>query len=421
MQRLHVAILDEELPFPMTSGKRIRTFQLLSRLAERHRITYLCHRNPDAEEGAQAETAFRKLGIRTIVVDRQVPAKSGLRFYARLAANLLSPLPYSVTSHCSASLHQAANRLSEVDPPDLWHCEWTPYANYLRHLQSTRPWVVMAHNVETLIWQRYHETEANPLKRWFIHRQFRKFERFEKWAYSSCNRALAVSELDARLMHDRFGAQKISVVDNGVDTAYFEPTGQEQRDPYRILFLGSLDWRPNLDGVRVLLDEIFPSVRQKEPRASLQIVGRRPAEWLRQAVVNRPGVELHADVADVRPFLRSAGMLAVPLRFGGGSRLKILEALVIGLPVVTTRVGVEGLCLEPNHHVTVADDSVEFSKAVLDTMRHPLNSQKQAERGRSVVLERYDWNGLADQLETVWFQTVGIKIPLPNQLVPSLV
>ena len=275
----------------------------------------------------------------------------------------------------------------------------------------------MAHNVESLIWQRYSETEKNPVKRWYINRQFRKFERFERWAYSTCDRALAVSTEDATLIRDRFGAKQVEVVDNGVDTAFFEPRPQRARDPFRILFLGSLDWRPNLDGVRLLLDEIFPLVRRQQARATLTIVGRKPAAWLRELVVGRPGVELHADVVDVRPYLSKAGMLAVPLRIGGGSRLKILEALATGLPVVTTRVGVEGLQLDPGQHVTQADSSDDFARALLETMRHPREALDQAERGRQRVLERYDWSGLAERLEAIWLKTAGVAIPLQNDCV----
>ncbi len=410
MRQLHVAILDEELPFPLNSGKRIRTFNLLSQLAHRHRLTYLCHRNPDARESEQAEKAMMDLGIRTVVVNRRIPAKSGLGFYARLVGNLFSTLPYSVASHRSDELLAATRHLNGDDCPDLWHCEWTPYAEYLRRPLGTAPWVVMAHNVESLIWQRYFETERQPLKRWYIKQQFRKFERFEKWAYSSCSTAIGVSEQDIRLIRDRFGSKKTAVVDNGVDTLYFEPGEHTPRDLYRILFLGSLDWRPNLDGVRMLLDEIFPRVREQEPRAVLQIVGRKPVEWLRQQVAGQAGVELHADVADVRPFLRSAGMLAVPLRIGGGSRLKILEALAAGLPVITTRVGVEGLHLDSAEHVTIADSSAEMVRGLVRMMIDRREASEQAERGRERVVELYDWPGLADRLESVWLDAVGRRV-----------
>lgn len=175
MRSLRVAVLDEELPYPLTSGKRLRTFHLLSRLAERHRITLLCHRNADPAEVPLAEAAFHRLGIETIVVPRAVPSKSGPAFYARLAGNLLSSLPYSVETHTSPELVAAAEDHAADTPVDLWHCEWTPYAQVLRKALRGRlrrtPWVVMAHNVESLIWKRYADTEENRMRRWYVRRQ----------------------------------------------------------------------------------------------------------------------------------------------------------------------------------------------------------------------------------------------------------
>lgn len=420
MSRLHVAILDEELPYPLTSGKRIRTYQLLSKLAERHRLTYLCHRNPDPVESEQAEQAMGDLDIRTIVVDRPVPRKSGIGFYVRLAGNLLSSLPYSVTTHRSEALLNAARQIAADDPPDLWHCEWTPYAETLRHLPAARS-VVMAHNVESLIWQRYAETEANPLKRWYIRQQQRKYERFERWAYSACNCAIAVSEPDARLMRERFGVERVAVVDNGVDTTFFAPDPNTARDPLKLLFLGSLDWRPNLDAVRILIESIFPQVLSGEPRATLDIVGRRPPEWLQREAAKIPGIVIYADVADVRPFLHRAGMMVVPLRIGGGSRLKILEALATGLPVVSTSVGAEGLELDPLSDMRVTDGDEAMTQSILDWMNDHHSAAKSAARGRQVVLDRYDWEGLALQLESNWIETAGVTIPLQNSCALSAV
>src|SRR6266851_1255724 len=196
---MHIAILDEELSYPLTSGKRIRTFNLLKRLAKRHRLSYLCHRNADPDEAGEAVKHFAELGIHTVVVDRAVPPKSGPRFYARLARNLGSPLPYSVASHTSPELAQAVRVFAMRHKVDLWHCEWTPYAQTIKTLPDV-PWVVMAHNVESLIWQRYAETESNPIKRWYIRKQWQKFEAFERWAYTTATRTVAVSPQDAKLM-----------------------------------------------------------------------------------------------------------------------------------------------------------------------------------------------------------------------------
>lgn len=406
MRPLRVTILDEELPFPLTSGKRIRTYNLLCRLADQHRVTILCHRNPNRDEAAAADEAFRRLGIATVVVERTVPPKSGAGFYARLAGNLLSPLPYSVATHTSPALVQAVRDYSAGHRVDVWHCEWTPYAQALRdglgsRLAASR-WVVMAHNVESLIWKRYCEVEANPVKRWYVRRQWQKFERFERWAYSAASAAIAVSSEDATLMRDRFDTPGAAVVENGVDTAYFRPQRDVDRDPTRLLFLGSLDWRPNLDGVRLLLDDIFPKVRQQVPGATLALVGRNPPDWLRAQAATTPGVELFANVPDVRPFLATCGMLAVPLRVGGGSRLKILEALATATPVVSTRVGAEGLKLTPGRDLVLADGPAQMVEAILHGMHHPDELQETAEQGRREVLARYDWAPLAERLDAVW-------------------
>ncbi len=401
---LNVVIVDEELPYPPTSGKRIRTLNLTLRLARRHRITYICHRTGDSTEARLAADYFKEHGIAVRAVDWSPPAKSGAAFYARLAANLVSPLPYSAASHDSRPLRQALREQAASHPVDLWHCEWTPYVQAVRGLSQGRR-LVVAHNVESIIWRRYYETEAQPLRRWYIGQQWRKFERFERQVMGEVDRAVAVSGLDAERLRRDFGARRVDVVENGVDPTYFRPENV-QREPARLLFLGSLDWRPNLDGVRLLLDRVFPEVRAAVPSAQLCLVGRRPPDWLKEAA-KAPGVELYADLPDVRPHLGCCGMMVVPLRIGGGSRLKILEALATNTPVVSTRIGAEGLELEPDKHLTVVEDVEDLSGAIVRAVRTPAAMRLQAERGRDAVLARYGWDALADEMDRVWADCVS--------------
>jgi polysaccharide biosynthesis protein PslH len=407
---MHVVIVDEELPYPTNSGKRIRAFQLVSRLARRHRITYLCHRNADPREAIQAESVFRNLGIETVVVDRSIPPKSGPFFAARLAANLLSPLPYSVASHSSRALRCAILNLRACHEVDLWQAEWTPYAESLRVLGNVRR-LIMAHNVESQIWRRYYENESDPLRRWYIGLQWRKYERFERRAFHQVDRVVAVCGEDAASIRQHFGARFVDVIDNGVDTAYFQPD-LSGRVPGRIVFLGSLDWRPNLDAVEQLLSRIFPAVQAQEPTARLCLVGRKPPDSLRQRAATTPGLELHADVPDVRPFLAQAALMVVPLRIGGGSRLKILEALAAGTPVVSTRVGAEGLCVEHGTHLTVVDRIDQMAGSIVDVLRDPTAARAMAQCGRKLVENRYDWEILADRLDRIWTRVAsGISDP----------
>ena len=265
--------------------------------------------------------------------------------------------------------------------------------------------VLIAHNVDSLIWQRYYETERSPLKRWYVRGQWRKFERYERRTFADADRVVTVSEDDAALARGRFGIENVDVVDNGVDGAYFGSV-EGPHSPDRVLFLGSLDWRPNQDAVRALLDDVFPAVRAQAPTARLSIVGRKPPEWLRRRVAATDFAELHADVADVRPYLGESGVMAVPLRIGGGSRLKILEALACGLPVVSTRVGAEGLRLENGRDLTVVDGVADMAAALVGCIRAPEQARRMADRGRRLVREHYDWDVLADRLEAVWESVV---------------
>jgi glycosyltransferase involved in cell wall biosynthesis len=297
-------------------------------------------------------------------------------------------------------MKKALKELATGRPIDLWHCEWTPYAQAARRL-NIRPRLVMAHNLESLIWQRYFETECHTLQRWYIKQQWRKFKRFERRTFAEANQVVTVSDQDAERVATTFGGPRPEVVENGVDTTFFRPLGVE-REPAHVLFLGSLDWRPNLDAAKLLLNEVFPAVRAQEPSARLSLVGRHPPDWLERLVPSRPGVTLHGDVADVRPFLARCGMMAVPLRIGGGSRLKILEALACETPVISTRIGAEGLLLENEKHLLVVDRVEDMATALVRCIRDPHQAQAQARLGRRRVLDRYDWDSLADKLEQIW-------------------
>jgi polysaccharide biosynthesis protein PslH len=355
--RMHVAIIDGDVSYPATSGKRLRTLNLMLQVAKRHRITYVGRCAADSEEARVAPAFLRERGIEPILVPHPVARKSGPAFAARLAANLFSAHPYSVTSHQSEPMRRAITELASDKSVDVWQLEWSAYLPMI-DAKITGPRVLIAHNVDTLIWQRYYDTERNFLK------------------------------------------PNVDVVDNGIDRAFFESvTGQ--RDPARILFLGALDWRPNLDAVGLLLDKIFPRVRRQEPSATLAIVGRHPPASLIERARQTPGVELLADVPDVRPYLGASGVMAVPLRIGGGSRLKIIEALACGLPVVSTRVGAEGLLLAPGVDYVQAEEDA-MADALVGAIRKPDEMQTLAQHGRRIVLDTYDWSVLAHKLERAW-------------------
>jgi len=320
---MDVTIVDGDVPYPPNSGKRLRSLNLVLPLASRHRITYIARCNSKAE-GETAAAYLSELGIEPIMVEAPLAMKSGAGFYGRLAGNILSSVPYSVQSHRLEPMRAAVRNHAARKNVDLWQVEWFGYLYCVEGLGAKT--VLSAHNIESLIWQRYAETEANSLKRAYVREQYRKMLAFERRSFASVARVVAVSDPDVAVGRGLFGDKPFACVDNGVDTVYFRDQRADLASR-EILFLGALDWRPNQDAITILLDEIFPAVRERVPDATLAIVGRSPAQRLVERARAIPGVTLHADVPDVRPYMASSAMMAVPLRIGGGSRLKIIEAL----------------------------------------------------------------------------------------------
>jgi sugar transferase (PEP-CTERM/EpsH1 system associated) len=386
---LRLLVLDEEFPFPTNNGKRTRSFNLYKRLAAEFRIRYLGYR--DDLTGADALSAE---GIESIAVPAQIPPKQGPLFYLRLLANLLSPLPYIVTSHYSRTYRDALNANLAEFKPDLVICEWTPYARYVEKLKSVKK-LVSAHNVEGDIWQRYHENETSPLRRWYIGEQWRKVVRFEHIAFDWVDGAVAVSDPDRRRLAKMRPGLKTATIPNGVDLQYFHPLPQPMERKH-LVFTGSMDWRPNQDAARYFIQDVFPLLKQVKPDLECTFVGRNPPHDI-QLMSALPGVHVTGTVQDVRPYVERAAIYIVPLRIGGGSRLKILEAMAMGRAVVSTAIGAEGLNVEHGTHILLADDPRAFASSVLGLIDDPDWCRKLAIQGRWLVERQYGWDWLAEQ------------------------
>lgn len=402
---MKILVLDEEFPYPTNTGKRTRSFNLYRRLAGCFKIRYIGY----GEKNSVAAEALRLVDIEPVAVPTRVPPKQGCVFYLRLLANLLSPLPYIVTSHYSRVYEDILYiNLAEFDP-DLIICEWTPYTIFAKSISVKK--MVATHNIEADIWKRYYENENSRLRRWYIREQWRKVEQFEREALGWVDGAIAVSDLDRIHLLQNKSDLPIMVVSNGVDLEYFRPIPQpEQRQ--HVVFTGSMDWRPNQDAARFFVNQILPLLHRSRPDIECTFVGRNPPADI-QALAAIPGVHITGTVDDVRPYVGRAAVYVVPLRIGGGTRLKILEALAMGRAVVSTTVGAEGLDAVSDRHIVLADDPQAFAKSILQLLDDPERCLDLATEGRRLVERCYGWNALADRFKSFIQEISGKEMTSP--------
>lgn len=369
-------------------------------------MTIVCY----AEKDSASITYLQSLGIHIIPV-RPRSFETGFALFGRLAINLLSKYPFSVSKHMRGRFHKTVRDLMLAEQFDLLHCEWTPYALFALKNNSVAgtsdvparkiPVVIATHNIEADILTRRAQQQSNPIGRRFFQVQAAKMESFERKAFSQADVVTAVSERD-ELRAREWGASSTGVVSNGVDTEAIVPfPGGCDVTTKELLFLGSLDWFPNKDAIRYFIEDILPIVRKLDKEVLLNIVGRRPDQALRKIAAATDGVTLTGEVDEVLPFLWKAAAVVVPLRIGGGTRIKIIEAMSAGKVVVSTTIGAEGLDVEDGTHILIADTPEAFAAAIVKALSGTV-SEKISANARRLVEKKYDWKRQAEELERHW-------------------
>jgi polysaccharide biosynthesis protein PslH len=407
---MRILWLKTELLHPVDKGGKIRTYSILKGLRGLADVTYLCLDDgtaaPDAPRRATEEYCHR-----LITVPFDPAPKGSARFFADLAGNLLSRLPYAVARWRSRALE--ARLRDEASRVDLVVCDFlAPSVNVPPDLGV--PAVLFQHNVEALIWQRHAEVTRSPLRRAYMREQWRRMRRFEGRECRRYDRVLAVSDTDRRLMEDAYGVTGVEVVPTGVDLDFFRPDPATARDPHRIVFTGSMDWMPNQDGVEFFLDQVFPRVRERLPDAALDIVGRSPPGWLADRAARDDAVRVTGFVDDIRPWIQRAAVAVVPLRVGGGTRLKIYEALAMETPVVSTTIGAEGLPLRDGDDILLADDPGRFADAVVRLLTDHEHARTLGVRAARRVRAEFGWDSVARRFEALCREASGEE-PEPSR------
>jgi len=405
MMPMRILWLNAGLLLPLDKGGKLRTWHLMRQLARHHEITYLSfapRSTPlDLLEGMKPVCSALE------TIPREEVPKGTLRFLAAAGARLLDPLPYAVASYRSRRYRAAVDRHLASGRFDAVVCDFLVPAVNLRP-QPPCPSILFTHNVEAEIWRRHHENATGRVRRALLATQWRRMLRFEGRALRRFDTILAVSDTDRDTFRKLYGSVgPIELIPTGVDSDYFAPSGGTPVDPFRLVFTGSMDWLPNEDAAIHFCEHILPRIRAVEPRVTVALVGRSPTPTVLRLAQRVPGVEVTGRVADVRPHLAGAALVVVPLRIGGGTRLKIYEAMAMGKAVVSTSVGAEGLPVVAGRDVAIADAPEEFATQVLRLLRDPVARGAIETAARGFVSLHYDWRAVAGSLERAIRATVA--------------
>jgi polysaccharide biosynthesis protein PslH len=447
---MRILLLAPYAPYPPRSGGALRIYHLLKGLASNHEVwllTFVSPVPPDSPDSAVSaggpvdpDAAARALEplqawCRVVTVPGQPPRSLARRAWTTLA----SPLPDMALRNRSPAYHRALHQLLATHPFDVVQAESIEMAGYALEAAPPAPSsaplrLLDEFNAEYVLQRRAALTDLSTILRIKVRNlktftsapyslvQWYKLAVYERQLLQHVDRVVAVSEEDRTALLRLCPRARVSIVPNGVDTDYFAPgagapllrstcsEGADQQFPDQqaapaagdIVFTGSLDFRPNIDAVTWFVHEVLPLVRQAWPAVRFVVVGRNPTPAVR-LLHHGTSVEVVGEVADVRPFIARARVYVVPMRIGGGVRLKLLEALAMQAPVVSTTMGAEGVQgVRDGEHLLLANPAEAFARAVLRVLADPPLGQRLGEAGRKLVQERYDWRVLVPLLEAVY-------------------
>jgi polysaccharide biosynthesis protein PslH len=377
---------------PLDAGGKLRTYNILRHLSTKHAVTYLSYYSGNRDSQYEREILDHLPGA--VSVHGAPPHTSGVERYLDYVLRLPSSVPYSVRRFTSAHVRQLIEDWISAQRFDVAVCDFLASTlNFPRELAI--PVILFQHNVEGLLWRRRAQFETKWLYRVSAGIEYAKMARFEPRQVRRFHHVFAVSDHDRDAMSGIVDREHITVIPTGVDVTKFQYNPDLRPAAPLVVFAGSMDWAPNIDAVEYFCAEIWPHVLAQVPEGRFRIVGRDPHARVRRLVSE--SVEVTGTVPSVVQHFREAAVLVVPLRMGGGTRIKIYEGMALGKATVSTRVGAEGLDVLHGHDILLADDPRLFAEYVAALLRDE-RTRCEFEAAAAATARKYDWSMVTEHL-----------------------
>ena len=394
---MRILLLTLVVPNPPDSGPKIKTHYVLRYLAQHHEVTLVSFVRSAAEVAAAHELEGLCKSVHTVPIQRSRP-----RDAAYLLASFFSARPFLMLRDESAPMRRLLRQLVARERFDLVHADQLNMAQF--GLPTGLPVVLDEHNAVWTIFRRLAEQEHGA--KWLLlELEWRRLKRYEGRVCRDSAAVMSVSAEDRAALEAAGAPRDMPIIPIAVEVAGIQPV-QRHPNAQGILSMATMYWPPNIDGVLWFAREVLPLIRPAKPDAPFYIVGARPPAEV-QALALDASVEVTGYVEDPQPYLESSALMVVPLRAGGGMRVKILEALARGIPVVSTTIGAEGIDVTPDEHLLIADEPAEFAAAVVRLLRDRAFADQLAASGRRHAISRYDWRAVCPAIEPVYRQALG--------------
>ena len=395
---MKVLFLSQIVPYPPHGGVLQRGYHILAQLGRRAEVHLLAFVHPDELPTAElVDESRRELGTfcRTIEYFPLWAKASPVHKAAALAGGILSSRPFSTIAHRSPAFQQRVDSLLAADGFDLVHVDTIALNRFLTRRPGL-PMVLTHHNIESQLLARRAAVETRSIPRWVLDRESRKLAAYEASEARRYDANLMMSRPDAELLQQQVPGVRTAIVPNGVDTTYFTPTDAEQRPA--LIYTGGMNMLANRDAVLHFLEVIWPAITAQVPDVTFFAVGQDPPAELQAIAQRDPRVVVTGKVPDIRPYVQQSAVYVVPLRVGGGTRLKVLDAMASGKALVSTPVGCEGIEVVPGRDLVVAEDAERFAAATVALLRDPERRRQLGTSARQLVEQKYAWPVVGDML-----------------------
>lgn len=386
---------------PLDTGGKLRTYNILRHLAVSHDLTYLSYYNGKKDEQYERDIQKELPGTISVAAGKNPP--SGASRQIDYLFHLFSPAPYAVSQFVDPQVKELLREWIPQRRFDVAVCDFLASSlNFPDHLET--PTALFQHNVESILWQRKAETESNWMERAVFRMEHSKMKRFEPEQTRRFHHVIAVSQADREAMSSMVDPSHISVVPTGVDLSKYQYDPDARPTGPLVVFTGSMDWQPNIDGVEFFCKEIWPLVLAKVPESHFRIVGRDPHPRVRSLASN--SVEVTGTVPSIVDHLRAAAVFVVPLRIGGGTRIKIYEGMAMGKATVSTTIGAEGLDVQHGKDIILEDSPAGFAEAVITFLRND-DLRRRYEAAAAATARKYDWSVITQRFVEVLETTIA--------------